>query len=140
MHYVDTSAIVAMLAYEQAGSQIRTALQGKEAEGLMISSWVVTEVSSALSLKIRTGELTVQTRAAALAQWQAIRESSFAELPVDAEAFYAAARYATRHELSLRAGDALHLAICAANGCTLVTLDERMAKAALELGVPVIEI
>ena len=57
-----------------------------------------------------------------------------------ADAFDLAASYAARHDLALRAGDALHLAVASAHGLTLVTLDERMAKAAPELGVPVAEI
>jgi hypothetical protein len=35
----------------------------------------------------------------------------------------------------LRAGDALHLAICADHGATLCTLDRRLGDAASALGV-----
>jgi hypothetical protein len=51
--------------------------------------------------------------------------------------FQVAAHYADRHDLTLRAADALHLAVCAAHGATLVTLDRRFAEAALQLGVAV---
>ncbi|MDZ4739781.1 MAG: VapC toxin family PIN domain ribonuclease, partial [Alphaproteobacteria bacterium] len=37
--------------------------------------------------------------------------------------------------LSLRAGDALHLALCADNGATMCTLDQSLAKAAPLVGV-----
>ena len=37
----------------------------------------------------------------------------------------------------LRAGDALHLAICARNASTLCTADETLASAAVTLGLPV---
>jgi hypothetical protein len=37
----------------------------------------------------------------------------------------------------LRAGDALHLAICARNASTLCTADETLASAAVALGLPV---
>ena len=46
-----------------------------------------------------------------------------------------AARFADRHELGLRVGDALHLAVCADHGATLCTLDRRLAEAAPALGV-----
>lgn len=138
--YLDTSATVALLTAERAAARVQARLRADLDEKLAISSWVVTETSSALSLKIRTGELTVETRADALTQWRGMREAGLAELSVDAECFEAAARFADHHHLGLRAGDALHLAVAAAHGCTLVTLDERMAKAALELGVPVAEI
>jgi len=50
--------------------------------------------------------------------------------------FRTAAHYADRSDLGLRAGDALHLAIAADNGATIVTLDHRLAEAAGELAVP----
>jgi len=37
--------------------------------------------------------------------------------------------------LALRAGDALHLAICADHGATLCTLDRRLSEAGSTLGV-----
>jgi predicted nucleic acid-binding protein len=37
--------------------------------------------------------------------------------------------------LGLRAGDALHLAVCAEHGATLCTLDQRLAEAAPSVGV-----
>ncbi len=37
--------------------------------------------------------------------------------------------------MGLRAGDALHLAICANQGATLCTLDRRLIDAATALGV-----
>ncbi len=61
-------------------------------------------------------------------------------LQVEADAFETAALFAGHYDLALRASDALHLAIAAAHGCALVTLDARLAKAAPELGVPVAEV
>lgn len=93
-------------------------------------------MASALSLKVRTGTLTVEQRDDAADVWRRWNES-FALLPVERQRFHDAARFAARHELALRAGDALHLAVAAARGCTLVTLDERLAKAGREFGTPV---
>ncbi len=56
-------------------------------------------------------------------------------LPVSRSDFRTAARFADRHEFALRAGDALHLAICIEHGATLYTLDRRLAEAAGALGV-----
>jgi predicted nucleic acid-binding protein len=41
---------------------------------------------------------------------------------------------------NLRAGEALHLAICANHGASLCTLDRRLAEAAPRVGVPVREV
>jgi len=54
------------------------------------------------------------------------------------QAWLAAARLADRHEVGLRAGDALPLAVCAVcadHGAGLSTLDRRLAGAARDLGV-----
>jgi predicted nucleic acid-binding protein len=49
--------------------------------------------------------------------------------------FRLAARFADQYALGLRAGDALHLAICAEQGATLCTLNRRLGEAASTLGV-----
>ncbi len=46
-----------------------------------------------------------------------------------------AARFADQSALSLRAGDALHLAICFDFGATLCTLDRGLSAAGAALGV-----
>jgi predicted nucleic acid-binding protein len=62
-------------------------------------------------------------------------EESLEVLPVSVPAFYAAAGYAGQTALGLRAGDALHLAVAAEQGATLVSLDRRLVEAARTLGV-----
>jgi len=56
------------------------------------------------------------------------------------EDFRAAARFCDQSELNLRAGDALHLAICANHGASLCTLDRRLAEAAPARGAAVREV
>ena len=60
---------------------------------------------------------------------------SFNILPISANHFHLAARFADRHDLSIKAGDTLHAAIASDNRVTLCTLDRRLAKAGLVLGV-----
>jgi uncharacterized protein len=137
MHYVDTSAIVALLTEEVATETVRKWFDDHMEAGLALSNWTAAEISSALSLKVRTGQLPIDQRNEVLTLWRAELSSSFARLQVTAADFEDAAAMAEQHELSLRAGDALHIAIARNAGCTLVTLDKRMAEAALKLGVPV---
>ena len=60
---------------------------------------------------------------------------TFTRLPVSGAQFRTAARFADQHALGLRAGDALHLAICADHGATLCTLDRRLSATGSALGV-----
>jgi predicted nucleic acid-binding protein len=137
MIYLDASLIVALLAPEEHSERADAWFAAQATGSLFISGWVVTEVSSALSLKLRTEALTLDRRAAALSAWNALREASLLTLAVDDQHFEQAAQIANRHDLGLRGGDALHLAIASDAGCRLATFAKRMADAALLLGIPV---
>jgi predicted nucleic acid-binding protein len=102
---------------------------------LTISDWVVTEFSSALSIKLRMKHLSVEQRARAVSLFTNLKTRSLAIAPVTREHFQAAARFADQSGLGLRAGDALHVAVAAELGATLCTLDKRLAEAAVALGV-----
>lgn len=138
--YLDTSAAVAAHTPEAATGRIQTWLGRAGPGALAVSRWVVAEFASALALKVRTGALTAEQCARVFADWKRFLTAEASLLEVDAAAFDRAGEMAGRHDLALRAGDALHLAVAAKHGCTLVTLDERMAKAARQLGVPVARI
>jgi uncharacterized protein len=140
MIYVDTSVIVSALTREADTALSQTWLTSQETSELTISDWTVTEFASALSMKLRTGALNADHRADALSAFTRLCAESLRTLPVTREDFRAAARFADQSELNLRAGDALHLAICANHGASLCTLDRRLAEAAPRVGVPVREL
>ena len=89
-----------------------------------------------MAIKLRSGQITLEQRAAALAVFNKLISESFTVLPVTAGHFRAAARFADQHALGLRAGDALHLATASEHGATVNTLDQRLAEAGTALGVP----
>jgi predicted nucleic acid-binding protein len=133
--YLDTSVLVSALTNEAETARMQAWL-GEQPEGaLATSGWVMTEFSSALALKLRSDRIEAVHRADALATLARLVAESLAVLPVSAAQFHTAARFADRHELGLRAGDALHLAICADLGATLCTLDRRLAEGGAALGV-----
>lgn len=129
--------IVAALVAEPASERVMSWLEAHADTDLFASGWTVTEVSSALSLKIRTGALDAETRAAAMVRFSRLVVSSLIILDIDPSHFRSAASFAAQYDLVLRGGDALHLAICADHGASLATLDRRMRDAALALGVAV---
>jgi predicted nucleic acid-binding protein len=127
--------LVAALTREAATERIQTWLTRQEPDTLLISDWVVTEFASALSIKVRMELLDIRDRARVAGLFTRLRAESLTVVPVSREHFLTAARFADQYCTDLRAGGALHVAIAAAQGATICTLDKRLADAATSLAV-----
>lgn len=134
MFYVDTSVLVSALTLETRTAQMQQWLAGQQADQLTVSDWTITEFSSALSIKMRMGQLNLDQRSRALAAFNQMISESFIVLGISASHFRAAARLTDQFSLNLRAGDALHLTVALVHGATVCTLDQRLAAAGPEIG------
>lgn len=127
MLYVDTSVLVALCTKEVKTADV-VKWYAACTDELASAAWCVTEFSSALGIKQRTGQLTKAQAQTAWVQFERMCANDLQLLPVEAMTFHKAAMLAMDAATGLRAGDALHLA-CAmeAKAQGIVTLDAVMA-------------
>lgn len=138
MPYIDTSILVTALTAEAETTRMQVWIAAQDPDEVIISPWVITEFSAALSIKVRMGHLDGVGHAIVLAAFRRLVAESFVMVAITDEAFHAAAAFADRAETGLRAGDALHLAIAASNDLVLATLDRKLAEAGRAFGIATI--
>jgi hypothetical protein len=104
---------------------------------MLVSDFAAAEVASALSQLVRMGRLQASDGAACLTDFDVWRAAMTTAAEIHAADARLAGAYVRRFHLALRAPDALHIAIARRLDVALVTLDRRMAAAAVELGVAI---
>lgn len=138
MIYIDSSVIVSAITPEIDTDGVVSWIGRQGADDLFISEWVVTEVMSALALKVRSGQISEDVRALARTGFRAMRDQGLHMLEVDETHFRHATILINSCPVKLRAADALHLAIADRHGVAVCTLDVDMFSAAQALRIPVI--
>ena len=134
--YLDASALVPALVQEQYSAAIDAFRSQRHT--LFVSEFAAAEVSAALSRIVRMGEIEANAAEQLLAHFDAWRAAEPEDVVIEASDLRRATRFVRRFNLMLRAPDALHAAVCQRLGLTLVTLDQRLARAAGALGIPVL--
>lgn len=134
--YLDANALGALFLTEATSGPIKTLPTTTKSE-LVISDFGVGEVCAALLRRVRMGDL--RDKAArrflgAFDSWRAAVE----QLATDRDTIAAAADLVRRFESKLRMPDAIHVALCEANGLILLTNDRLLERAADAIGVAAI--
>jgi hypothetical protein len=138
MVYLDTSAAVPLFVKEPASETVDAWLESCT-DPIISSDWIVTEFASALSIKVRRGEVNARQARAAWKDFGTFCDSGLRLLPVSRKAFKQAAVMALNTPSGLRSGDSLHLAMALEAGANaLSTADDALAKNAKAKGLKVI--
>lgn len=137
MIYLDTSAAIPMFVAEPASDAVDAWFESCD-ETLISSDWILTEFGSALSIKVRRGEIEHKPAQTAWKDFESFCESGLRLVPVTRQAFLHAARLARNARSGLRSGDSLHLSIALEVGAVgIATADANLAKNAATLGLAV---
>lgn len=136
MRYIDTSVLVAYLTPE-VGTAAAEKFMRSAGETLAISSWSEVELLSVLGVKIRSNQLGKAAALDVIDSYRRLVSPQLHHLDVFDSDHRQAAILLDGWRSTLRAGDGLHLAIAAAHGAIVHTLDRGMASAGRTLGIPV---
>lgn len=135
--YADT-CILLSLFFRDAGSEAALAwLEAAGSETILITPWTRTEFASAAGIMARRGDISAGLHAEGLRRFERFVAARLAVEAVDTADFDRASAWIADFSRGLRAGDALHLAVCARLNAQLCTADETLAQAALAVGVGV---
>ncbi|MGV0982800.1 MAG: type II toxin-antitoxin system VapC family toxin [Polynucleobacter sp.] len=135
MIYVDTSVFVALCTKEQKSDDVAKWYTNSSVK-MFSSTWAFTEFSSALSLKVRTSQITEKQSREAWKKFDALCQNDIELLPIESKTYYSAGILVVDSKSNLRAGDALHLAVAKQlKSKSLATLDKVLAKNAGNLKI-----
>ena len=134
MLYIDTCVLLALLTPEVHSSAATSFLAEAQAP-LAISSWSITELHSALGLKVRSKALNQAQAELILQGFERSLAPGLLLLELEPQDFRNANACLRGWITTLRAADALHLAIASARGATLCSLDASFVAAAKQLGL-----
>ncbi len=135
--YFDTSFLVSLMVNDTMSDQARALIADASPE-FLISDFARLEFASAISRRARTIPTEYTTAHSAFVTFDAW----CARLTIPVETTHpdiiAAENVIRRLDTSLRAGDALHIAIAERLGATIATFDRTLAEAARSRGVSIL--
>ena len=132
--YLDSSIVVPLFLPDEFNARAEAFLLTGPA-GLVISDFVLTEFASVVGIRVRTKEMTVTAARAAFSNLDLWEGRKTARAETNAADIRAAEEMLRRLDMTLRAPDAINLAIARRLGAELATFDEQTAKCSKVLGV-----
>lgn len=133
MYVLDASVIVSLLVSEPASDAVDQWVSAVDRDDLAISDWALTEVVSALGIKVRTNQIGVSLASRIAVDLEHTADRIGRLFVVEADDLRAARHMMADWDLGLRTGDAVHLASSGRRGAVLSTRDARLLDAARKL-------
>lgn len=132
--YLDTSIVLAYYLDEAQSEEAQEIYQTRP--GLQISELVELEVLSSLSRLARVGSIELDDAKSVSTLFDThLQNGLYGRRSLDTGHYRLARDYISRFDLSLKAPDALHLALCSTEDLTLLTADRQLARNAEAVGV-----
>jgi predicted nucleic acid-binding protein len=132
--YLDTCVLVSLLHNDSGYAAAEFWLAASRQQPLWISHWVLVEFASATALRLRRRELSGSRTTRIQKELDNFQRQRLGLLEPCAEDFLLARRWIVEERnLSLRAGDGLHLAVAHRQGFPLVSADQSLLAAAHQL-------
>lgn len=135
--YADTCILLPLFFRDPSTEAALAWLEQAGKETIQISPWTRAEFASAAGIMARRGDISAQLHEEGLERFDRLVSTRLALEAVDTTDFERARNWIADYRSGLRAGDALHLAVCARLNARLCTADEALARAATEVGVAV---
>lgn len=107
---------------------------------LLVSDFAFVEFASVIARKLRAKELTPDLALEAFTKFDLWRAAETKTVDLQSRDIAAATSFIRRLDLTLRAPDAMHLAMAQRIGGELATFDKKLAGSALILGIPTVTI
>ena len=138
MKYFDTSFLVPLVLPEALSDSVTGIVKTLPQVELAVSQWTLVEFASLMARKVRTRELDMSEANKVITNFELLVEMSFRVLLPNGDDFDQARNWLGQFNTSLKAADALHLAIAKNRGAeTTYSLDKLMIKSGKILGLPV---
>lgn len=128
--YADTCVLLSLF-YRDSGTD--AALRWLDTSGdevIVISGWTLTEFASASGILARRGSISTELHRAGNERFQQFVQARLVVESISPADFERARGWLLDFNTGLRAGDALHLAVCSRLGAALCTADDMLIRAA----------
>ena len=137
MIYLDASVVVSFFVPDDFSTRSNAFLRGTLGP-VVLADFAAAEFVSAVSRHRRIGDLNLPAARQAIANFDRWRPVGTVAAEIDPTDVRVADAFLRRLDLTLRAPDAIHLAIAQRVGAALATFDDGMADCARALGIGVV--